>query len=79
MRSMDRSFLAGQSSIGGRACSSPSTDHEGRPGPSPSFGTLATLTEAGLSFDAALDQILGAYTRPRPLVQELQTIIGSYN
>lgn len=34
---------------------------------------LATLTEGGLSFDAALDQILGAYNRPRPLAQEFQT------
>ena len=34
---------------------------------------LATLTEGGLSFDAALDQILGVYTHPRPLPQEFQT------
>ena len=34
---------------------------------------LATLTEGGLSFDAALDQILGSYNRPRPLAQEFQT------
>ncbi len=34
---------------------------------------LATLTEGGLSFDAALDQILGAYNRSRPLTQEFQT------
>ena len=34
---------------------------------------LATLTEGGHSFDAALSQILRAYSRPRPLTQEFQT------
>ena len=34
---------------------------------------LATLAEGGLSFDAALDQVLGAYNRHRPLAQEFLT------
>ena len=34
---------------------------------------LATLTEGGLSFDAALDKILGAQFRTRPLSQEFRT------
>jgi tight adherence protein C len=34
---------------------------------------LATLTEGGLSFDAALDKILKAQFRPRPLTQEFHT------
>jgi tight adherence protein C len=34
---------------------------------------LATLTEGGLSFDAALDKILSAQARRRPLAQEFRT------
>lgn len=34
---------------------------------------LATLTEGGLSFDAALDKILGAQLRMRPLAKEFRT------